>query len=268
VAVNTDGNGNTVSDLAAHKWEWDATNSNDNVDCEQDLDGADVGAYPDPDTNGGAVEDTFETLIETAAGELSTIASVAIPAASIIESILNAVDDTYDDDDRKRIEWQIGQNRNDVVAHQTYPGFVHEAGDATFWTVDEVADSLGNRIEFYGGDDGPTLSGFDKDPSYASISGVLGSDFSIGDFSNLLTSGLSGERSNRNKEKVIRPPGLEKDDFYPLPPTADMTAKEKQKYGVREPKESDKELFGRENAEINSVIEKYPISTVMKPIQL
>lgn len=242
--------GSKVESLSAQKHVWDATDDSTNVDCAQDDASPNVGAWP-KNTQESAPENVFEEVIKTAAGALADEAGVAISAATIIEEILNAIDDYYADTDRKRWQWDhnVNGDKADTVSHQMDPIYRHDSSESTWWFITADADSRGNRVEFYSGNP-PDLYATNYDGSDA-------------DSTNLSTSTQTDSPSGAGPPVFAgHTPGLSKADLHTLPPTADMTSKERETYGVREPTAKEQQFFGTEQADVVRMIDRYPMTYV------
>lgn len=238
----TDSNGDPLSELAAQTFIWDGTMSDANVDFLIDMDSPYVGVYPSPNTE-GPVEDTVETLIQTAIGAISTKATVAVTAATVIADILNWIDDTTDPDDKKQWDWAhfgVGNGKESFVGNQMYTVVSHSADKSPKWQSRSVADSLGVAVDYYAGDPPDDIS-YPADPSTATTT------------------------EDGTEVFVARTSGLEREDFHALPHPADMTRKERQKFGVRRPTDSEVQAAKREGRNPPEyTVDRYPMTAVVK----
>ena len=248
--AQTDGDGNYVENIAAQTFIWDASDASANVDYAQDDQSPYVGVYPSPNTE-GPVEDTFEEVIKAAVGAANPYAGVALTAATIINNILNWLDEITNDPNKKRWDWSHTSDlgaKQDYVGNQMNPIFQHQEGETPTWTTRSVADSLGTEVTYNGGSFSAATAG-DANPSNASISAATGSGVESQD------------------KKVVRTPGLNKQDFHALPHPADMTRKERKKFGVRKPTEAEKRQFGTDDEEVQYTVERFPMTMVAEPVQ-
>lgn len=248
--AQTDGDGNYVDNLAAQTFIWDASDASANVDYAQDDESPYVGNYPAPDTE-DPLENTFEEVIKAAVGAANPYAGVALTAATIINNILNWIDDITNDPNKKRWDWSyvgVLGDKEEYVGNQMDPIFRHQEDTTPTWTTRCVADSLGTEVTYYGGSFSGTTAG-DANPSNASLSAS------------------TNDEGNGRDKKVVRTPGLDKEDFYGLPHPADMTRKERKKFGVRKPTPKERERFSVDGEEVQYTIERFPMTMVAEPAQ-
>lgn len=234
--TTTDGSGNQTTMIGTHRFQWDASNARSNVDCATDKDSPYLGGYPAPGSGTSEPQEIFQDIIEATVGAVSTTAGVAIAANEIIQDIVNHYSDfTPDGSDFKQWKWSYSNfNHQSVANHQLNPIFQHQDGSTPTFKVRTLAEDYGNELTFYTGGDAPYVQ--------------------AGETSTESTSFDDGT-VNSTQQKVAMTPGLEPEDFHALPPTTDMTKREREKYGVRDPTQAERDMF---DGEVTSVIERYP----------
>nr|WJK63827.1 hypothetical protein QSJ49_01060 [Halobacterium salinarum] len=260
--VQTDGSGNYISEIAAQMFKWDASGEPSTVDFAQDMNSPYVGVYPSPQTE-GPVEDAFEEIIKAAAGAANPYVGVALTGATIANNLLNWIGDKTDNPNVKRWDWaHYGalESKKKKVGNQMDPVIRHKTSDDVNWSIRTVADSLGNECTFYSGDP-PDLLGEPADPGDFSLPTAYKSSTCEDN------DGPKGKEENSCKV-ISHTKGLDsKEDFHSLPHPADMTRKERKKYGVRDPSENEINAFGAPQEEPDAVIDNYPMTIVGEPHQ-
>jgi len=240
--TSTDGYGNKTDMIGTHQFRWDASDARSPGNWAIDNQSRKVGCSPDPDSGASEPQEIFQDMIEATAGAASTTAGVAISANEIVQQIVNHITDFDDSDpDIKQWKWEYGNlNHQDVTNHQLNPEFRHYQGKTPTWKVQSVAEGYGIEYTFYGGDT-PYVQG--GETSVSSTSTV--------------------ESTTDSNLKVVTTPGLKPHDFHELPSTTGMTKRERKKYGVREPTQAEKEMFG---GEVVNIVERYPFAITAESI--
>lgn len=251
----TDSSGNKTTTIGTHQFRWDASNANANVDCYTDNQSPYLGCSPDPGSSASEPTQIFTDIIEATAGAASTAAGVAISTSEITQRVVNYVTDyNTTNPDTKQWLWEYGNtNHQEVVNHQLDPDFRHDTSDSPTWKIQSLAEEFGNEITFYGGKY-VTVGGNKTSTSSSSVINISSSD------------STSGGNDN-STPRISRTPGLNPEDFRALPPTAEMTKSERKKYGVREPTENEKKIYGNSGEAVISIVERFPLSVVATEVQ-
>lgn len=113
-----------------------------------------IGAYPDSEFFSPPLgRDVYEDAIVAVATTLSTIASVAVGAATVTEEIVNALDTYNDENAFREFGWSYWLDKTDV-AHQAEIFLDHPAGTYPWFDVrSQAANTVYNEFTVYLGSD-------------------------------------------------------------------------------------------------------------------